>query len=178
MVQALLDGPLDEGNLWEAAAYILRIPLQGRDVVIAAQVPGPGRHALPQAEVALRRIGVISAWRLLHDAEVGIAWLPGPRPHLDRLADSLALGQPGPGRGQPVLRRSPAPRPESPVGQDRAAQRVRRAQRVTVFDRDLLAVAAGTDPEVMRHVSAASWPGSTRSGPPAARPARDPRRLA
>ena len=25
----------------------------------------------------------------LHDAEVGIAWLPGPRPYLDRLADSL-----------------------------------------------------------------------------------------
>src|ERR1700721_2883798 len=27
------------------------------------------------------------------------------------------------------------------------------AQRVTVFDRDLLAVAAGSDPEVMRHVA-------------------------
>jgi hypothetical protein len=88
VVQALLEGRLDEANLWEAAD-ILRIPLRGSYVVIAAQVPGPGRHALPQAEAALRRIGVISAWRLLHDAEVGIACLPGPRPHLDRLADSL-----------------------------------------------------------------------------------------
>ena len=88
VVQALLEGRLDEANLWEAAD-ILRIPLRGSYVVIAAQVPGPGRHALPQAEAALKRIGVISAWRLLHDAEVGIAWLPGPRPHLIRLADSL-----------------------------------------------------------------------------------------
>src|SRR6202034_4635109 len=88
VVQALLEGRLDEANLWEAAD-ILQIPLRGSYVVIAAQVPGPGRHALPQAEAALKRIGVISAWRLLHDAAGGIAWLPGPRPHLDRLADSL-----------------------------------------------------------------------------------------
>ena len=94
VVQALLDGRLDEANLWEAAD-ILQIPLRGSYVVIAAQVPGPGRHALPQAEAALRRIGVISAWRLLHDAEVGIAWLPGPRAHLIRLADSLHSLSPG-----------------------------------------------------------------------------------
>jgi hypothetical protein len=41
VVQALLEGRLDEANLWEAAD-ILRIPLRGSYVVIAAQVPGPG----------------------------------------------------------------------------------------------------------------------------------------
>ena len=151
VVQALLDGRLDEGNLWEAAD-ILRIPLQGSYVVIAAQVPGPGRHALPQAEAALRRIGVISAWRLLHDAEVGIAWLPGPRPHLDRLADSLHSVSPG------LVGVSPCYGDLRHTARNLRLARIAlrsafAAQRVTVFDRDLLAVAAGTDPEVMRHVS-------------------------
>jgi PucR C-terminal helix-turn-helix domain/GGDEF-like domain len=151
VVQALLEGRLDEANLWEAAD-ILRIPLRGSYVVIAAQVPGTGRHALPQPEAALRRIGVISAWRLMPDAEVGIAWLPGPRPHLARLADTLRSLSPG------LVGVSPC------YGDLRhTARNLRRArialrsafagEQVTVFDRDLLAVAAGSDPEVMRLVA-------------------------
>src|SRR5258708_24808160 len=61
LVQALLEGRLAEASMWDAAD-ILQIPLRGSYAVIAAQVPGTGRHALPQAEAALRRIGVISAW--------------------------------------------------------------------------------------------------------------------
>jgi hypothetical protein len=151
VVQALLEGRLDEGNLWEAAD-ILRIPLQGRYVVIAAQAPGPGRHALPQAEPALRRIGVISAWRLLHDAEVGIAWLPGPQAQLARLADSLHSLSPG------LVGVSPCYHDLRHTARNLRLARIAlrsafTAQRVTVFDRDLLAVAAGSDPEVMRHVA-------------------------
>jgi hypothetical protein len=144
VVQALLEGRMDEANLWEAAD-ILRIPLRGSYVVIAAQVTGPGRHALPQAEAALKRIGVISAWRLLHDAEIGIAWLPGPRAHLVRLADSLqALGSGlvGVSPCYDDLRRT--------AGNLRLARIALRssfaAQRVTVFDRDLFAVAARSCP--------------------------------
>ena len=151
VVQALLEGRLDEGNLWEAAD-ILRIPLRGSYVVIAAQVPGPGRHALPQAEAALRRIGVISAWRLLPDAEVGIAWLPGPRAHLIRLADSLHSLSPG------LVGVSPCYGDLRHTARNLRLARIAlrsafAGQRVTVFDRDLFAVAAGSDPEVMRHVA-------------------------
>lgn len=151
VVQALLEGRLDEGNLWEAAD-ILRIPLQGTYVVIAAQAPGPGRHALPQAAAALRRIGVISAWRLLHDAEVGIAWLPGPRPYLDRLADSLHSLSPG------LVGVSPCYDDLRDTARNLRLARIAlrsafTAQPVTVFDRHLLAVAAGSDPEVMRRVA-------------------------
>jgi hypothetical protein len=151
VVQALLEGRLDEGGLWEAAD-ILRIPLQGSYVVIAAQAPGPGRHALPQAEPALRRIGVISAWRLLHDAEVGIAWLPGPQPQLARLADCLHS------LSQGLVGVSPRYRDLRHTARNLRLARIAlrsafAAQRVTVFDRDLLAVAAGSDPEVMRHVA-------------------------
>jgi PucR C-terminal helix-turn-helix domain/GGDEF-like domain len=151
VVQALLEGRLDEANLWEAAD-ILRIPLQGRYVVIAAQAAGPGRHALPQAEPALRRIGVISAWRLLHDAEVGIAWLPGPQAQLARLADSLRSLSSG------LVGVSPCYHDLRHTARNLRLARIAlrsafTAQRVTVFDRDLLAVAAGSDPEVMRHVA-------------------------
>jgi hypothetical protein len=151
VLQALLEGRLDEANLWEAAD-ILRIPLRGSYVVIAAQVPGPGRYALPQAEAALKRIGVISAWRLLHDAEVGIAWLPGPRTHLARLADSLhslSTGLVGVSPCYDDLRDTPRNLRLARI----ALRSAFAAQRVTVFDRDLFAVAAGSNPEVMRHVS-------------------------
>jgi hypothetical protein len=151
MVQALLEGRLDEANLWEAAD-ILRIPLRGSYVVIAAQVSGPGRHALPQPEAALRRIGVISAWRLLHDAEVGIAWLPGPRPHLAGLADSLRSLSSGPVGVSPCyddLRHTARNLRLARI----ALRSAFAGQQVTVFDHDLLAVAAGSDPEVMRRVA-------------------------
>ena len=151
VIQALLEGRLDEANLWEAAD-ILQIPLRGRYVVIAAQVPGPGRHALSQAEAALKRIGVISAWRLLHDAEVGIAWLPGPRAHLLRLADSLhslSSGLVGVSPCYDDLRHTARNLRLARI----ALRSAFAGQRVTVFDRDLFAVAAGSDPEVMRHVA-------------------------
>src|SRR3984885_13559125 len=151
VVQALLEGRLDEGNLWEAAD-ILRIPLRGSYVVIAAQVPGPGRHALPQAEAALKRIGVISAWRLLPDAEVGIAGLPDRRAHLIRLADSLhslSSGLVGVSPCYDDLRHTARNLRLARIALRSAVA----AQRVTVFDRDLLAVAAGSDPEGMRQVA-------------------------
>jgi PucR C-terminal helix-turn-helix domain/GGDEF-like domain len=151
VVQALLEGRLDEANLWEAAD-ILRIPLRGSYVVIAAQVPGTGRHALPQPEAALRRIGVISAWRLMPDAEVGIAWLPGPRPHLARLADTLRSLSPG------LVGVSPCYGDLRHTARNLRLARIAlrsafAGEQVTVFDRDLLAVAAGSDPEVMRLVA-------------------------
>ena len=172
VVQALLDGRLDEANLWEAAD-ILQIPLRGSYVVIAAQVPGPGRHALPQAEAALRRIGVISAWRLLHDAEVGIAWLPGPRAHLLRLADSLHSLSPG------LVGVSPCYDDLRHTARNLRLARIAlrsafAAQRVTVFDRDLFAVAAGSDPEVMRQSPAPSWPRWARSRPASGRSCSPP----
>src|SRR5260370_40081963 len=64
VVQALLEGRLDDASIWEAAD-ILRLPAQGPYVVIAAQLPEVGRHALVRAADALRSLGVASACRLL-----------------------------------------------------------------------------------------------------------------
>src|SRR5260370_2891888 len=88
VVQALLEGRLDDASVWEAAE-ILRLPAQGPYMVIAAQVPEVGRHALARVEDALRSLGVASAWRLLHDTEIGIARLPGAHPRVETLADAL-----------------------------------------------------------------------------------------
>src|SRR5258708_28981929 len=148
---ALLEGRLAEANMWDAAD-ILQIPLRGSYAVIAAQVPGTGRHALPRAEVALRRIGVISAWRLLHDVEAGIAWLPAPAAHPGPLAhclESIGTGLVGISPRYEDLRHT--------AGSLRLARiplrRALRPPRRTVFDPHPLAIAAASAPDVMQRVA-------------------------
>ena len=151
LVQALLDGRLDEAARWEAAD-ILRIPPRGTYVVIAAQVPGVGRRALPQAESTLRAIGVISAWRLLHDIEAGIAWLPGPRADPGRLAGSLRSISQGLAGISPCyddLRHSSRYLRLARI----ALRSAINAQPVALFADVPLATAAAADPEVMDRVA-------------------------
>jgi hypothetical protein len=151
LVQALLEGRLADANLWEAAD-ILQIPLRGPYVVIAAQVPDIGRHALPRAEAALTSLGVVSAWRLLHDVEVGIAWLPSPQAHLGRLAgvlQSVSTGCVGISPPYEDLRHTAQSLRLARI----ALRGAFAAQRVTVFDRDPLAIAAAGAPDVMQRVA-------------------------
>ena len=151
VVQALLEGRLDDADVWEAAD-ILRLPTQGPYVVIAAEVPEVGRHALARVEDLLRPLGVASAWRLLHDVEVGIARLPGAHPRVDDLAVALEAAA----RGRVGI--SP---PYYDLRKTAEALRLARiamrgafdGQRVTVFDRDPLAIAAASAPQVMRTVA-------------------------
>jgi PucR C-terminal helix-turn-helix domain/GGDEF-like domain len=151
LVQALLDGNLDEPSLWEAAD-ILRIPSRGTYVVIAAQPPAAGRRALPQAETALRAAGVISAWRLLHDIEAGIAWLPGPQPDPGRLADWLRSAGPGLAGISPCyddLRHTARFLRLARIALRSAIHQ----QPVALFAGVPLATAAAADPEVMQRVA-------------------------
>ena len=94
VVQALLEGRLDDAKVWEAAD-ILRLPAQGPYVVIAAEVPDVGRHALARVEDMLRPLGVASAWRLLHDTDIGIARMPGAHTSATTLVNALEAGAPG-----------------------------------------------------------------------------------
>lgn len=151
VVQALLEGRLDDANVWEAAD-ILRVPAQGPYVVIAVQVPEVGRHALARAEDVLRPLGVASAWRLLHDVEVGIARLPGAHRRLVALADALeaaAKGHVGISPPYHDLRKTA----EALKLARTALRGAYGGQRVTVFDRDPLAIAAAAAPQVMRTVA-------------------------
>jgi DNA-binding PucR family transcriptional regulator len=86
------------------------------------------------------------------DAEVGIAWLPGQRPHLARLADtlrSLSSGLVGVSPCYGDLRHTARNLRLARI----ALRSAFAGEQVTMFDRDLLAVAAGSDPEVMRLVA-------------------------
>ncbi|WP_180990250.1 PucR family transcriptional regulator [Streptomyces noursei] len=78
MVEALFTGLLaDRTTLWDAAD-VLGLPTGGPYVVVAAEVPGPGREALPGVEARLRAEQLRSAWRLLPDLQVGVVAVPHP----------------------------------------------------------------------------------------------------
>lgn len=151
LVQALLEGRLADTNLWEAAD-LLRLPQSGTYVVIAARVPDVGRHALPHIEHGLGGLGIDSAWRLMHDVEVGVACLPQPHDQLDRLVSALAAG----GGGRVGV--SP---PYDDLRQTAQALRLARIamrgaldrRQVVVFGRDPLSAAAASAPDIMPRVA-------------------------
>jgi hypothetical protein len=152
IVQALIDGRLtDTMDLWNTADT-LRISLHGPYVVVCAELARIGRTAFPDIENCLSGHGIFSAWRLQPDIEIGILHL-GPAGQLDIVLE--------------VLTKYPATRIGiSPLFDDlaeaagalrfaRIAMTASRADRglITVFDRDVIAMAAVAAPEVMRHIA-------------------------
>ena len=76
LTEALLDGRhITDYSVWEVA-QLLRLPLSGPYIVIAAECPTVGKQALPGISPKLRAVDIFSAWRLLPDIQVGIAQLP------------------------------------------------------------------------------------------------------
>lgn len=154
LIQALLEGHLSEPQVWEAADA-LRIPHQGPYVVIAARVAGAGEHGLTRGMAeGLQRQSITSAWRLLHDVEIGLASLPRPADQLDVLIDALASGSVGRVGVSPLF--------EDLTGTAQALRLARIALRgaaspgkVVVFGRDPLSVAAASAPDVMARLSRA-----------------------
>jgi PucR C-terminal helix-turn-helix domain/GGDEF-like domain len=151
LFQALFEGHLAATNPWEAAE-LLRLPPNGPLVVVAAEVPAIGQHALSRAEQALRDVGLSSAWRLLPDVEIGVVSVPGPAAQLDRLADALAAcatGRVGISPPYNDLRATPQALTLARI----ALTSTLPHRGVTVFDRELLAAAAIGAPEVMNHLA-------------------------
>ncbi|GHH59367.1 hypothetical protein GCM10018781_02440 [Kitasatospora indigofera] len=85
LVEALFTGVIADRTTLGETARTLGLPAQGRFLVVAAEVPAPGREALPGIEAALRATHVPSAWRLLPDQQIGVVALPSPT------AESAAL---------------------------------------------------------------------------------------
>ncbi|WP_194917734.1 PucR family transcriptional regulator [Catenulispora rubra] len=154
LIQALLEGHLSEPQVWEAADA-LRLPHQGPYVVIAARVAGAGEHGVSRGiEEGLQQQSITSAWRLLHDVEIGLASLPRPADQLDVLIDALAAGSVG--------RVGVSPLYDDLTGTSQALRLARIALRgsagpgkVVVFGRDSLSVAAASAPDVMARLSRA-----------------------
>jgi PucR C-terminal helix-turn-helix domain/GGDEF-like domain len=157
LFQALFEGRLAETNPWEAAE-LLRLPVRGQFVVIAAEVLEPGQHGLPRIEHELRMRGLSSAWRLQHDAEIGIVSLNDRSETLDWLIATVIRSSAG--------RVGISPRFDRLTGTVQAVTHARIALRsadasheVVVFDRNPLAIAAVSAPAVMRQLSAATLAG-------------------
>jgi hypothetical protein len=151
LFQALFEGHLATTNPWDAAE-LLRLPPNGPLVVVAAEVPAIGRHALSRAEQTLRDVGLTSAWRLLPDIEIGVVSLPAPAAQLDRLAQVLsarATGRVGISPPYTDLRSTPHALTLARIAVDSTFPNCG----VTVFDRNLLAAAAVSAPEVMDHLA-------------------------
>jgi hypothetical protein len=154
LIQALLEGHLSEPQVWEAADA-LRLPHQGPYVVIAARVAGAGEHGLTRGiEEGLQRQSITSAWRLLHDVEIGLASLPRPADQLDVLIEALAAGSVGRVGVSPLF--------DDLTDTSQALRLARVALRgaaspgkVVVFGRDSLSVAAASAPDVMAPLSRA-----------------------
>ncbi|MFJ9850837.1 PucR family transcriptional regulator [Streptomyces sp. NPDC101150] len=78
MVEALFTGMLtDRTTLW-GAADMLGLPTGGPYLVVAAEVPAPGREALPAIEARLLAEQLRSAWRLLPDLQIGVVAVQQP----------------------------------------------------------------------------------------------------
>jgi PucR C-terminal helix-turn-helix domain/GGDEF-like domain len=152
MVQALIDGRLtDTMDLWNTADT-LRISLRGPFAVVCAELTRIGRTVFPGIEDRLSARGIFSAWRLQPDIEIGILHL-GPSTGLDPVLDVVAA--------YPVTRVGISPPFDdlaATAGALRFARIAMTAARpdhspITVFDRDVMAVAAAGAPEVMGRIA-------------------------
>jgi hypothetical protein len=153
MVQALIDGRLtDTVDLWNTADT-LRISLRGPYVVVCAELTRISRTGFPDVEDRLSARGIFSAWRLQPDIEIGILHL-GPSTGLDPVLEVLAE--------YPVTRVGISPFFDDLAGTAGALRYARIAMTaarpdrapITVFDRDVMAVAAAGAPEVMDRIAA------------------------
>ena len=159
LLQAVLEGQVGEPTIWEAAD-LLGLTAHGPYVVIVASVPDVARHALPQVERLLRSANVASVWRLLHDVEVGVACLSQPGVTVEKVAEVIGSKALGTCRaGVSPLFSDLASTPEALRLARIALHSAYSEQPVTIFDRDPLAVASASAPDIMRRVAATTLAG-------------------
>jgi hypothetical protein len=152
LTEALLDGRnLSDYSVWEVA-QLLRLPLCGPYVVIAAQCPTLGKQALPGITAKLRGIDIFSAWRLLPDVQVGIAQVVASK--RDTMLELIER--------QAIKRVGVSPQFHELTDTAQALRYARIALNarssnsggLTVFEDSVLAVAAVSAPEVTKKVAA------------------------
>ena len=153
LTEALLDGrTITDYSVWEVA-QLLRLPLSGPYVVIAAECPIVGKQALPGISAQLRAVDIFSAWRLLPDLQVGIAQLASSsrRDAMLGLIERQAIKRVGVSPQFHELTNT-----AQALRYARVALNARSSKNggVTVFDNSVLAVAAVSAPEVTKKVAA------------------------
>ncbi|MER5528545.1 helix-turn-helix domain-containing protein [Streptomyces sp. NPDC002677] len=153
LVEALLDGRSMDADVMWSAAEVLGVPRTGPFTVVAAEVPQVGRQALPDVAAVLSRRGILSAWRLRPDLQLGIVYLRTSR-NLGELTEVL--------RQQAEHRVGVSPPYDQLSHTGDALQFAKVAMRsgdaesdaVTVFDDCPVSVATAGAPDVMARVAA------------------------
>ena len=152
LTEALLDGRhITDYSVWEVA-QLLRLPLSGPYIVIAAECPTVGKQALPGISPKLRCVDIFSAWRLLPDIQVGIAQIPSSSTR-DAMLELIER--------QAIKRVGVSPQFDELTDTAQALRYARVAMNaccsknggVTVFDDSVLAVAAVSAPEITEKVA-------------------------
>ena len=153
LTEALVDGrTLTEYTVWEVA-QLLRLPISGPYVVVAASCPAVGKQALPGIAAKLRSADIFSAWRLLPDIQIGIAHVSteSKRDAVVELLERQATTRVGVSPPFNDLTDTAQALRYARVALD---TRNSRTGGVTVFEDSLLAVAAVSAPEVTNKVAA------------------------
>lgn len=148
LIDSLLKGrAFDDRSLRDVAGY-LQLPMTGRFVVIAAQIPSVGDDPLAEIESMLRSLDISSAWRLLPDLRVGITHVRADQ-QLDvvvALLSRMTTSRVGVSAAFADLRDTPQALHVAKVmlrgPKDSASS-------VVVFDGSILATAAVSAPEAM-----------------------------
>jgi hypothetical protein len=154
LVEALLDGRIvEQADLFEIA-QMLKLPVRGPYVAVAAECASLGRSALFGIEAKLNSLEIASAWRLLPDVELGLVYVRDAA-MLDTLKGTLArLAVNRVGMSSPFddLRNTP-----QGVKYARIALSVepRDGTLITTFEATPLAIAAVSAPGVMKQVASA-----------------------
>lgn len=158
LVEALIEGRIIENStLWEVAT-ILRIPVRGPYVVVAAQCAAVGKSALPGIESKLTSLDIPSAWRLLPDLQLGLV-------HVESNQKFEALKQAlGRVAAKPIgvsSRFDELTEVRDAVTYARIAVSAERpdGSMLTVFEADPLAIAAVSSPRAMKRISSAVFAG-------------------
>jgi hypothetical protein len=151
LFQSLFEGHLATTNPWEAA-QLLRLPQNVPLVVVAGEVATIGNHAFPRAELILHDHGLFSIWRLLPDIEVGLVALSDTAGQVDHLAKTLsmcAVGRVGVSPAFTDLRTTPQALTQARMALSSGTSDFG----VTLFDQNLLGIAAVSAPDFMDHLA-------------------------
>lgn len=152
LVEALMEGRIvEQATLWEVAD-MLRLPVHGPFVVVAAECGAVGRSALPGIESKLSALDLPSAWRLLPDVQIGLVHV-GSDAKFELLQQTLTRAA--------ATRIGVSSRFDELGGVHDALTYARialSAERpdgslLTIFEDDPLAVAAVSAPRVMKRIS-------------------------
>jgi DNA-directed RNA polymerase specialized sigma24 family protein len=157
LVDAVLDGRVQDPGELRDAAEALRLPPDSRYVVVTAEVPSGQQEKIRVVEGRLSRAGIPSAWRLLPDGQAVVAGIAavGGAAGLRALAEVLAAAWEHRAGISPLFDALDGARRALRFAKLAMAGAPRGSGDVTMFDQALVAVVAASAPDVLAEVAQA-----------------------